>query len=148
MIQYSNINDAWGNKDIFKKNTLNNFNKPIKSNLDVIASTVEQKPVEISPPAPTPSPSPAVQDKLLAPVNTEHFQTTSTMNSCSFAEHLKNCEHCRNSLTEYFEAETNNIAKIDIFGIKMSISKDILKIIFIVIIILIFILILSMVNIS
>ena len=143
MIQYSNINDAWGNKDIFKKNTLNNYNnKSIICNPDVVLpeeNIAVEKPTEIPP---TTQPEPTV---ISAPINREHFQTTS---SCSFAEHLKNCEHCRNSLTEYFENESNNIAKIDIFGLKMSISKDLLKIIFIVIIIIIFILILSMVNIS
>jgi hypothetical protein len=56
MIQYSNINDAWGNKEIFKKNILNN-------NLDSIGKPVAQI---------SPKNDISVQDILLAPVETKN----------------------------------------------------------------------------
>jgi hypothetical protein len=52
MIQYSNINDAWGNKEIFKKNILNN-----NSNIGNPVAIISPKEAE------------SVQDILLAPVN-------------------------------------------------------------------------------
>jgi hypothetical protein len=157
MIQYSNINDAWGNKDLLKKNSLNNLNnKSIESNLEVLKPNVPIAPKlpEINPEKNTPQISiekelkPVVQNSLfdqLAPFNKEHFFQESK--PCSFANHLKNCEHCRNSLTEYLSNESTT-STIDLFGLKITISKDILKIIFVILIICIFIILLSMVNIS
>jgi hypothetical protein len=52
MIQYSNINDAWGNKEIFKKNILNN-----NSNIGNPVAIISPKEAE------------SVQDILLAPIN-------------------------------------------------------------------------------
>jgi hypothetical protein len=52
MIQYSNINDAWGNKEIFKKNILNN-------NSDIGKPVARISPKEAE----------SIQDVLLAPVN-------------------------------------------------------------------------------
>jgi hypothetical protein len=51
MIQYSNINDAWGNKEIFKKNILNN-------NSDIGKPVARISPKEAE----------SIQDVLLAPV--------------------------------------------------------------------------------
>ena len=153
MIQYSSINDAWGNKEIYKKNTLNNFNgfnnskstdKIVSQKNTPIEKPIEkliEKPIDI-----TNVPQTIVQNVVPNNIiNKEHFEpVTSTINStCNFAEHLKNCEHCRNSLSEHFN---NDSSMSTIFGI--NISKDILRIIFIILIVLIFIIILSTINIS
>ena len=60
---------------------------------------------------------------------------------------VKTCEECRNSLYEYLGNESTT-STIDLFGLKITVSKDILKIIFIILIICIFIILLSMVNVS
>jgi hypothetical protein len=131
MIQYSTINDAWGNKQIYRKNTIDNFtNKQITKNEESVAETVAEPVVQNA--------VPAAQPILIEKPYKEHFNN----NSCSYTEHLKNCEHCRNQLREYFD----NSAPIKIYGI--HITKDMLKIIFIILIILIFIILLSMINIS
>ncbi len=158
MIQYSNINDAWGNKDLLKKNSLNNLNnKSIESNLEVIEpkiipnnvvkpiypnADIAKAPVNII------QPQPPVIIPMSKPEVKEHFfKETHSVKSCSFAEHLKNCEECRNSLSEYFGNESSTTT-IDLLGLKITVSKDILKIIFVILIICIFIILLSMVNIS
>jgi len=153
MIQYSSINDAWGNKEIYKKNSLNNFNgfnnsKPEDKIVSQKNTPIEKpidKPIIITN-VPQNVPQTIVQN--IAPnniINKEHFEpVTSTINStCNFAEHFKNCEHCRNSLSEHFN---NDSSMSTIFGI--NISKDILRIIFIILVVLIFIIILSTINIS
>ncbi len=133
MIQYSTINDAWGNKEIYKKNNIDNFqNKEINNIKPQNESVIIQPQNNLVVP-------PIVENQNIH-VNNELFNNT----SCSFAEHLKNCQHCRNSLAEYFNNDTNQ--KINVFGI--NITKDLLNIIFIIIIILIFIILLSMINIS
>ncbi len=162
MIQYSNINDAWGNKDLLKKNSLNNLNnKSIENNLEVQSPNVPNKEIIYDKPMDKPidkpmeNIKPIEQNSLfnqLAPTKEHFFQTTTPIKthptgSCSFAEHLKTCEECRNSLTEYLDSD-NTTSTINLFGLKITISKDVLKIIFIISIVCIFILLLSMVNIS
>ncbi len=174
MIQYSNINDAWGNKEIFKKNILNNnldiIGKPVaqispKNDIpikDVLLAPVENNNIpqvekNIVVPITAPPNEPMVNNiemktntqvkkipQLNIPisnqaVNKEHFD------SCSYAEHFKVCKACRDSLIEHFVNRNN--ANINIFGYKYSVSKDILKVIFILIIVAIFIILLSLVNI-
>jgi hypothetical protein len=78
------------------------------------------------------------------PINKK--ETFTHDNSCSFAEHLKVCDECRNSMYEYFK--NNNTARVSLLGSDIYISKDFLKILFIIIIVIIFILLLSFVNIS
>ena len=143
MIQYSSINDAWGNKEMYKKNTINNIdgfanklftNEPPKQ----IDTFIQQLPkVETF-----------VSQQLPKVETFNDVLSTSTMSSpCSFAEHLKSCDHCRNSLLEYFD-NGNSVSTINIFGLKINITKAVLKIIFVIIIVLIFIIILSTINIS
>ena len=168
MIQYSSINDAWGNKEIYKKNMLNNidgFNnsksvekgvspKVAQETQDIQETKVTQEyqvPQNIVPQNNVPQnnvPQNIVPQNI-EPSNKEHFEPMpiNNKNSCNIAEHLKNCEHCRNSLTEYFEND-NSISQINILGLKINITKDVLRIIFVILIVLIFIIILSTINIS
>jgi hypothetical protein len=170
MIQYSSINDAWGNKEMYKKNNINNINdfinkpviineppKPIDNQKQQETfAQVQQVPVSetiIKPHIETFIQAPKVEQQIPKPEikNTEHFYDISTstksISPCIVAEHLKNCEHCRNSLAEYFESD-NNVSTINIFGLKINITKDVLKIIFVIIIVLIFVIILSTINVS
>ncbi len=186
MIQYSNINDAWGNKEIFKKNILNNYldiGKPVakispkeaESVQDVLLAPVNNNNipkveqnivVPINAPINVPlsntpinninnqkmeqtiiNPVPIISDMPILsnkPIinninNKEHFS------SCSYAEHLNNCEECRNILIEKFSSKSS--ACINLFGMGFNISKDALQVIFIILIIAIFIILLSLVNI-
>jgi hypothetical protein len=148
MIQYSSINDAWGNKETYKKNALNNlegFNsKPLEK---FVSEKTQQESNNIAPiekPSIIPNIIPNITPNNI--INKEHFEPILINSKCSFAEHLKICEDCRNSLTEHYE--NNNNAQINIFGFKINITKDVLKVIFILLIVLIFIIILSTINIS
>ena len=197
MIQYSSINDAWGNKEMYKKNTINNIdgfsNKQlINKSIDIpkqIETFIQPKSQEVEPVIPQQVVLPQQkvetfsqqqvllpqkvetfsQQQVLLPQKVEtfvpqqpilhqyqhqhqeHFNNvqpiTAMRTSCNFAEHLRNCEHCRNSLSEYFDND-NSISTINIFGLKIKITKDVLKIIFVIIIVLIFIIILSTINVS
>jgi hypothetical protein len=201
MIQYSSINDAWGNKEMYKKNTINNIDG--FTNIKQIDKFIQPKPVDVETfiqqvPQVQQVPQeqkvetfiqqvPQVQQVLQVPQeqkvetfiqqvpqvpqeqkvetyisqipkvetfvvpHNEDFYgipSTSTMRtSCGFAEHLKSCDHCRNSLSEYFDSG-NSVSTINIFGLKINITKDVLKIIFVIIIVLIFIIVLSTINVS
>ena len=147
MIQYSNINDAWGNKEIFKKNLLNNsndFTKPVAPIVTPNAVEIEPKtlaPAVLTTNQPTPKFTPPYENNVLtATPNKESFHAK----SCSFAEHLKECQECRNSMYEHFK--NTNSAVVNLLGYELYISKDFLKILFIIIIIAIFILLLSFIN--
>lgn len=131
MIQYSSINDAWGNRDINKK-TLNNIEKKF-----IKPSVNYELKEEIKP---------------NTPIN-HHEKFINEQSNCSFTEHLKTCENCKKIIAEYFAGSENtntndNIKTIKIFGFKLNITTDVLKVIFIIIIIIIFVLLLSMINIS
>jgi hypothetical protein len=149
MIQYSNINDAWGNKEIFKKNILNNsvnIDKPVapivppnsieiepKTLAPVVPPATVFNPATIVPPTtvsnhmPNFAPPYLNSDVLTAgPINKK--ETFTHDNSCSFAEHLKVCDECRNSMYEYFK--NNNTARVSLLGSDIYISKDFLKILF------------------
>ncbi len=182
MIQYSNINDAWGNKEIFKKNILNNNSNvgnpvakispkeaesvkdillapvvnnnipkveqnievPITANNIPLSNTQVKKENNIVNPLPTDIPIlsdiPVLSNKpIINNINKEHFS------SCTFAEHLNNCETCRNTILEQFAPKSS--AHVNLLGLEFDISKDLLKVIFIILIIAIFILLLSLVNI-
>ena len=150
MIQYSNINDAWGNKETFKKNNLNNIeNLENKKNVNVEnlenkknvnVEKLETEPINLS-----------KQNNYLFPhqpnpmnsIQNENYAS----NTCSFSEHLKTCEHCRNSLAEYFTNDSS-MSTINLFGLKINITKDVLKVIFVILIILIFVILLSTINYS
>ncbi len=161
MIQYSSINDAWGNKEMYKKNTLNNIdnfsnksimNEPQKKEQKEQLSQLPQEPIETKPAVDTNqilSNNNPVINKIKLLNSSEHFDTSTTrpLSPCSFAEHFKTCEYCRNSFGEYFNND-NSIANIDIFGLHIKITKDVLKVIFVIIIVLIFIILLSTINIS
>lgn len=183
MIQYSNINDAWGNKEIFKKNILNNYldiGKPVAKispkeaesvqdillapvnnnnipkveqnivvpitaplNVPLSNTPVNNKKMEqnITNPVPIITDIPILSNKPIINniINNEHFT------SCSYAEHLNNCEACRNALIEQFSSKSS--ACINLFGMGFNISKDVLQIIFIILIVIIFVILLSLVNI-
>jgi hypothetical protein len=155
MIQYSSINDAWGNKEIYKKNTINNIDisKQIDGFKQKVETFVNPQPVQkvetFVNPQPVQKVETFVNPQPIIP-NNEHFVSTTTLPStCNFAEHFKTCEHCRNSLSEYFENNnTSSLSIIDIFGLKINITKDVLRVIFVIIIVLIFIIILSTINVS
>lgn len=118
MIHYSSINDAWGNKEIYKNNkeTFSQNTKP-----DII------KPVEII--------------KVL-PVKNEHF---TNMQDCNVVEHIKNCPECKKKLSEMF-TNTDNSKEINLFGFKINLTKDVLKIILIILLILITVNLFSLIN--
>jgi hypothetical protein len=170
MIQYSSINDAWGNKEMYKKNTINNIDTFIQQSPQKVETfTPQQLPQKVETPQQlpqkvetftpqqlpqkvetfTPQQSPQKVETFTPQKSIQHHEhfdvSSSVMKTCSFAEHLKSCEHCRNSLSEYFENDSPSLP-IDIFGFK--ITKEILNIIFIIIIVLIFIIILSTINVS
>ncbi len=153
MIQYSNINDAWGNKEIFKKNTLNIDKKMLPVSKEPKTDYIESVPAPV---ALTASINP-VEPKILSPaplsdniiplsnkiVNKPH-EPFYAHSPCVYTEHLKQCEKCRNNMAEYFTR--NKYAHIDIFGLDLTVSRDVLKIIFVIIIVIIFLIILSFVN--
>ncbi len=119
MINYSTINDAWGNKEIYRKNE----------------SQIE----------PLNNESQKCQKKV------ETFEVTAQSKSCSFINHIKECEECRMKMSEMFtNTDNSNICKktLNILGLKINITNDVLKVLFIIIIIAIFILLLSIINFS
>ncbi len=180
MIQYSNINDAWGNKEIFKKNILNNNNNignpvaaispkgaesihdillapvnnnniskveqnievPVTANFPLSNTQIKNQQNETNIVNPVPKniiDIPIISNKPINNINKEHF------NSCSFAEHLNNCEKCRNTILEQFTSKST--AHINLLGLEFDISKDVLKVVFVIIIVIIFVLLLSLINI-
>ena len=176
MIQYSSINDAWGYKDTYKKNSLNNienFANKNTINVELITNNTNH-PV---PHNDTHNDTHPIHHNdnndthnnthnnthndthNIHPISHhEHFMNPIiNNNSCSFAEHFKTCDHCKDSFIEYFNNNNYNnnnnnnnkiIKTINLLGLEINITKDVLKVIFILIIILIFVLLLSTVNIS
>ena len=144
MIQYSSINDAWGNKETYKKNALNNLEGFNSKPLEKFVSEKTQQESNNIAPIEKPSIIPNITPNNI--INKEHFEPILINSKCSFAEHLKTCKYCKNSLTEHYENDNNT--QINIFGFKINITKDVLKVIFILLIVLIFIIILSTINIS
>jgi hypothetical protein len=121
MINYSSINDAWGNKEIYKKNNTN-------------ISPVNIQPVNIPPVNIQPVNIPVVYDVV------EKFT-----DKCELLDHIINCEKCKNKMVELFANEQpQQTMPINIFG--LNVTNDVLKILFIIIICVIFVLLLSMVN--
>jgi hypothetical protein len=190
MIQYSNINDAWGNKEIFKKNILNNLDSIGKPVAQISPNNAVSPQDTLLAPVETKNAIPQVDKNIVVPITAQNIQGAPILNnidiasntpvknpsrpvdlpvnpvpkniidvpiisnqqinknehfsSCSFAEHLKNCEHCRNTLAEHFS--NTNKSHINLLGLEFDISKDILKVIFIILIVAIFIILLSLVN--
>jgi hypothetical protein len=131
MINYSSINDAWGNKEIYKKKYIesssnNIVDTPVNNIVDTIDNNILKKPVD---------------NIVNTVVNKEHF------NNCNMVEHLQNCEECKKKIIDLFTNE-NKYSEVNIFNIKFTVKKDILKIIFIILIVSIFIILLSSINIS
>lgn len=125
MINYSSINDAWGYKEIYKKNTLDNILNQ-SNEKPKIQQVIE--PIE----------SPIIKK--------EHFNDM-IKTDCALMEHIKTCETCKNKLAELFGNSDNSSGpELNIFGLKLHITKDVLKLIFILLIILIFIILLSIIN--
>jgi hypothetical protein len=137
MIQYSSINDAWGNKDINKK-SINNIEKFIDKPL------MKNKEPNID--------KPVINIEKMVPqnhINLNKEKFVDEPSNCSYTEHLKTCENCRKKITEFFNSETSNTKEINIFGlIKFNLTTDVLKVIFVILLIFIFVLLLSMINIS
>jgi hypothetical protein len=133
MIHYSSINDAWGNKEIYKNNKEDfsqNNNKP-----SVTINTNSQ---------------PIKNENNVKKIENEHFSptTTTTMGTdhCMMAEHMKNCPECKKKLSEMFTNSDNN-REIKICGFTINLTKDVLKIIFIILLILISVNLFSLINI-
>ncbi len=123
MINYSSINDAWGNKEkeIYKNNESQNI------------ETLNNQPQRC-------------ENKQI-----EHFEVTTQPKSCALMNHIKECSECRMKMAEMFtNTDNSNTCKktINILGLKINITNDVLKVLFLIIIIAIFILLLSIINLS
>ncbi len=136
MIQYSNINDVWGNKEMYKKKepfvnkeTINIDNDKETINIDN-KETINNNRI--------------YEKKILR----EHFTDGNT--SCSMIEHLENCPTCKEKIMEMFSNNKTDVepkyATINLFFFKINITKDVLKLIFVLLIILIFVIFLSIIN--
>ncbi len=124
MINYSSINDAWGYKEIYKKNTLDNIENQSNKKQNIVENNTNNT----------------------NPQKTEHFNEM-IKTDCALMEHIKSCETCKNKLAKIFENFDNSSGpEINILGLKLHITKDVLKLIFILLIILIFIILLSIIN--
>ncbi len=121
MIHYSSINDAWGNKEIYK----NNKEKFTQSN------PIQAAPIN----APINAPIQPINN--VKPI--EHF------NNCTMVEHIENCPECKKKLSEMFKNSDNN-REIKIFGFTINLTKDVLKMILIILLILITVNLLSLIN--
>ena len=168
MIHYSSIKDAWGKKDMFKNNIpLGKFTNIYDSATNCKVQT--QAPAHTHTPNVQPTSPPEtftqketikydvqnvahhIEQPVAQPI--EQF----TQNNCAFIEHLQNCPFCMGKMKEHF-AETSSstsnapleqpISIINLFGFKINITKDVLRILFVIILIVIFILLLRMVNVS
>ncbi len=121
MINYSSINDAWGNKEIYRKNE--------SQNIEHLNN----------------------QPQKCANKQIEHFEATTKSTSCALMNHIKECSECRMRMAEMFtNTDTSNTCKktINILGLKINVTNDVLKVLFLIIIIAIFILLLSIINLS
>ncbi len=123
MIQYSSINDAWGNKEMFRKK------KP--SLLPKINYDTNEKKETV------------IVEKI---TNSSTPIETKPVNECNAFEHMMNCPKCLNKIKEKFTQ--SNIPKYEVymFGFKIVITKEILQAIFIFLILCIFLLFLSSIN--
>jgi hypothetical protein len=137
MIHYSSINDAWGNKEIYKNNKESFTQSFTQSN------TIPIVPIPIVP-INNPAQSTNNQDNV-KPI--EHFAPTTSTNVqyCSTIEHINNCPECKKKLSEMFKNSDNN-REIKIFGMTINLTKDVLKIILIIILILITVNLFSLIN--
>ncbi len=129
MINYSSINDAWGKKEIYKKNVSIENNNSVSN---TVSNTVSNK-IEI----------PNISKKKDIFVETpavEHFQ------SCSTMEHITNCPECKNKIMELFKQHNKKSKTINILGYKFKISKTTLNILFILIIICIILVVISIIQ--
>jgi hypothetical protein len=132
MIHYSSINDAWGNKEIYKNNKEHfsqNDNKPV---------------VPINTPI-----QPINNENNVRKIENEHFSpttpTTTGTGNCTMIEHMENCPECKKKLSEMFKNSDNN-REIKICGFTINLTKDVLKIILIILLILITVNLLSLIN--
>ena len=131
MIQYSSINDAWGNKEMFRNK------KPSllpKINYD----TPNLTPILTPTSTPTPTPIP-IQNKSVEKM---------TNKKCDNFEHMMNCPKCFNKLREKFSQSAVNKYKVNIFGLKINITKEILQAVFFFLILCIILLLVSSFNTS
>jgi hypothetical protein len=187
MIQYSSINDAWGNKETYKKynkgetfqNTTLKKESFQNNNLVDHHTNIKEVNEPVNKPVDKPVSQPIqvinepINETLVQPVNqpinkvvsepftNNHHQQNmhhkfierfyqNENRPCNIIEHLKNCPECVEKMRELFtnnNDEDNYIySKINIFGLKINITKDVLKIVFILLIVLIFIVFLSIIN--
>ncbi len=117
MINYSTINDAWGNKEIYKKNNDKKVEKKSQT------------------PEPTTTSVDIKKDIFIEPPVFENFS------SCNMMEHISNCPECLQKMKELFSPTHSET--ITLPGCNIKISKDVLQVIFVIIIICIILLILS-----
>jgi len=165
MIHYSSIKDAWGKKDMFKNNIpsgklTNIYESATNCNVQPVVQPekfTQQEDIKYDIPPPPQPVQPIIEPKVNVHfahehvaneyVTNEHF----AQNSCAFMEHLQSCPFCMSKMKEHFADSTtdnNPISTINIFGFKINITQDVLKVLFIIILIVIFILLLRMVNVS
>jgi hypothetical protein len=141
MIHYASLQDAWGNKEIFKKSTP----KQSPPQVENLTNSCGISPIVYNTPTPTPTPTPIPTPTPVEQVRTEQF--TEHFGSCNMVDHFANCEQCRMRMADMF-ANTNTISTINIFGCTINITPDVVKVLFIIIIVLIFVLLLSMINLN
>ena len=154
MIHYSSIKDAWGKKDMFKNNTplsksfepASNCNTQVNKPTTQSETFTQNNTIKYEVPQVV---QPQVVQQIQQTLN-EHF----AQNNCGFMEHIQNCPFCMGKMKEHF-AETSTgvlpeqpISIVNIFGFKINITKDVLKVLFIIILIVIFILLLRIINVS
>ena len=164
MIQYSSLNDAWGNsnKEIYKK-IINNDIPDAENTNSITTPRIDD--------SNTPSATNSVNNTEAEPsiynlnqprnnvfsivkkngnvINNEELTNTSNdkkhcMETNDMIHHLTVCKECRDKLKLLLEND-NNI-KINLNGIKLNVNRNILKIIFVLLIFLILLIIISMCN--
>ena len=127
MIHYASLQDAWGNKETFKKSTPKQSLPQVENFTNGCAIAPIVYTPEIPTIIPTPAPTPTPQPEQF----TEHF------GSCNMVDHFTNCAQCRMRMAEMFANNNNNnvISTINIFGCNINITHDVVKVLFIIIIV-------------
>lgn len=154
MIHYSSIKDAWGKKNTFKNDAeQGKFPNTYESAIHSQAMCKQQNVPTIAPEKfEQTAPGKFEQIETIKYEIPQHQspETSHEQNNCAFMEHLENCPFCMNKIREHFSETTTDdpISTINIFNLKINITKDVLKILFIIILIVILILVMRMVNVS
>jgi hypothetical protein len=132
MIQYSSINDAWGNKEMFKNKKPSvtpkiNYDTPMKKE-EIIKTEPSQE---------------AFTEQFTDVISKKDEQKV----TCDAVDHLLNCDKCLKKLKEKFSNKKNiKNYEINLFNYKFIITKEILQGVFVFLILCIFLLLLSSIN--